>query len=110
MLLYIVVGIATVALLALLAAVISGSLVVGWITVAVSAVGLVLLAVNEVIQRARGDAEPEPEDLTVRTQLAPATAPLQPDIWPPEHPAQDAESDEVETKSDRATLRPDIWP
>ena len=100
MLLFIAVGAAVVALLALLAAIISTSSLLGWITVGVSAVGLVLLVVNEVRERAPYDTDeqdvgaspppPPQEDIVVPTDEEPSIA------------AEPADNEEV--------LRPDIWP
>ena len=85
---------------ALLAAIISTSSLLGWITVGVSAVGLVLLVVNEVRERAPYDTDeqdvgaspppPPQEDIVVPTDEEPSIA------------AEPANNEEV--------LRPDIWP
>ena len=129
MLLYTVLGITAVALLALVVAVISGSVLVGWFTVGASAAGLVLLALNELTQRGRRDADAEPHDEGPPQQAQleeptyqeppPSVAPepeyreeaLRADIWPPDHRVDD-DGERVEPRRaiEGDALRPDIWP
>jgi hypothetical protein len=133
-LLYVVTGIAAVALLALGVAIVSGSVFVGWLTVGISAAGLLLLIVNELRHRVKDDAEEDvdtPEAVTASADPGIAPEPahdehdhdehdhgqydqeaLRPDIWPPDHPVHETSSDGDEDQPRRAgdPPRPDIWP
>lgn len=127
MLLFNVAGVAVVALGSLIAAVISGSFLLGWITIVASALGLLLLLVNELHERRRGDTDeqdagassppPGPDGVTQAEEEPSVTAEasgeervLRPEIWPPEHPVQETESDGDRVQRRRDTLHPDIWP
>jgi uncharacterized protein (DUF58 family) len=107
MLLSIVIGISFVALLALIVALITDSVLAGWFTVVASAFGLLLLIVNELRQNGRADAQAEPEESTHDEVL-------RPDIWPQDHAVHDtgSDADRVEPRraSDGDPLRPEIWP
>ena len=95
MLFNIVVGVAVLALIALIVAVVPSAVAFGWAAIVISAIGLVLLSIQELALRGRGDPEIEAavEDV------------VQPDIWPPRHPPEPQPTDDQ-----RSTLRPDIWP
>jgi hypothetical protein len=114
MLLSIAVGISVVAPLALIVAIVSGSVLFGWFTVGASVVGLLLLIIGELLQHGRRDAESTAEERSSPTELADEHEVLRPDIWPPEHPAHDARGDgdqvEPERVRDGDRPRPDIWP
>jgi hypothetical protein len=103
MLLNVVVGAAVFALLALIAAIVTGGVAFGWAAIALSALGLLVLAIHELVQRGRAGTESaifadDTEEV------------VQPDIWPP------SELDDAPGESDSAAqadgdpLRPDIWP
>ena len=127
MLLFNVAGVAVIALVSLIAAVISGSFLLGWITVVASALGLLVLLVNELHERARGNADeqdagaspppPEPDVVTqaeeepsVAAEVAGDEEVLRPEIWPPEHPVRKTRSDSDRVQPQGDALRPDIWP
>lgn len=108
MLLLVVVRIAVVALIALVLAIMSEELLIGWLTIGASAVGLLLLIVDELRQRVQSEAERDnegtvlpstrhadisqrgiPDESTVgerSIRAAPACneGVLRPDLWPPE--------------------------
>ena len=132
MLLFIVIGIAVIAFLALVVAITSGSLAFAWCTIGVSAAGLLLLLVNEMRRRKTDGAErrddeprsrPEPDESagesldekpSVAAEFVHNEQTLHPDIWPPEHPVRD-----ITSRGDRSAPRPaqegeaprpDIWP
>lgn len=126
---FIVFGIAVIALLALVVAIVFGSIVSGWIAIWVSAVGLVLLLVDGLRHYEREVAQQDVEiapsprlDVTPPDNEAPSTAPeptddvvqLHPDIWPPEHAMHEAPGDDSRLEPRRAregeSLHPDIWP
>lgn len=138
-LLLVVVRIAVVALMALALAIMSDDLLFGWLAIGVSAVGLLLLIVDELRQRGRSEAERGnagtvvpiarhadisqrgiPDESTVderSIRAAPACyeGVPRPDLWPPEHPTQAAPDDggmrvEQQVVSDTGVLHPDIWP
>jgi hypothetical protein len=127
--LFIVVGIAFIALLALLVATMFGSILAGWITIWVSTVGLLLLALDGLRKHDGNDAQhdadvalplraeiiaPAYEESSVATELADDEVELRPDIWPPEHPVHVPSGDdrriEPRRPSEGESLRPDIWP
>jgi len=133
MLLFVVLSIAFVALVTLVAAILFGSPLLGWITVGASAAGLLLLLLNELRRTAPHDGEqdaavsppPPPqadiddsshEEPSVAAELADDADQLHPEIWPPEHPVQQTRSDDdrVEprrvSEGDAPRPRPDIWP
>ena len=116
MLLFNVAGVAVVALVSLIAAIISGSFLLGWITVVASALGLLLLLVNELHDRATRNTDeqdvgvsappPEPdvvppteEELSVAAEAPDDEEELRPEIWPPGHPIH-------QTRSDRDRVQP----
>jgi hypothetical protein len=129
MLLFIVIGIAVVAFLALVVAITSGSVAFAWFTIGVSAAGLLLLLVNETRRQKPDDAgrdddvtprsRPEldeslDEEPSVTEEFVHNEQVLRPDIWPPEHPVRDvkARGDQIEPRPPREgeAPRPDIWP
>jgi hypothetical protein len=103
MLLFIVIGIAVAAFLALVVAITSGSLAFAWFTIGVSAAGLLLLLVNEMRRQKTEDAgrdddvgrsrpevdeyvdESADEEPSVAAEFVHNEQALHPDIWPPEH-------------------------
>ena len=127
MLLFNVGGVAVIALVSLIAATISGSFLLGWITVVASALGLLLLLVNELHERARGNTDeqdaggsppPPAPDVVTQAEQEPSVAAeasggedmLRPEIWPPEHPVHETRSDGDRVQPRGEVLRPDIWP
>jgi hypothetical protein len=127
MLLFNVAGVAVIALVSLIAAIISGSILLGWITVVASALGLLLLLVNELHERARGSTDerdagespPPPgpeiagqaeEEPSVAAEASGDDEVLRPEIWPPEQPVQKTRSDGDRVQPRGDALRPDIWP
>jgi hypothetical protein len=127
--LFIVVGIAVVALLALLVATWFGSLLAGWITVWASAVGLSLLLIDGLHKHEGNDAQQDaaiapsprldvpPSDAgnsSVATELTDDEVELHPDIWPPGHPVHQTPGEDSRIEPRRASegesLHPDIWP
>lgn len=129
--LFIVLGIGVVALVALIVAITSGTLLMGWLTVGASAVGLALLIVDELREQEPGGVEQDAgpalppraalvESVDNDRNFAPEPEPahngevLHPDIWPPEHPVAEIPSgdDRVEPRHARQgeVPRPDIWP
>jgi hypothetical protein len=127
MLLFNVAGVAVVALVSLIAAIISGSFLLGWITVVASALGLLLLLVNELHERATRNTDeqdvgvsappPEPdvvppteEKLSVAAEDPDDEEELRPEIWPPEHPIHQTRSDRDRVQPQGEGPRPDIWP
>lgn len=124
----VVVGVSIAAFLALVVALVSGSVLFGWLTVAASAAGLLLLIVNELRQN-RSAAEQQPdvpaqpreelvtspvEEPTVAEEVEYDGAVLRPDIWPADHPVEQTRGDDDHTQPrqqrEGEALRPDIWP
>ena len=91
----VVVGIAVLAVIALIVAVVSEAVAFGWAAIIISAIGLLLLLVQELAQRGRDETEIE----------APVEDVVQPDIWPPQHPVEPQQ-----TADNPSALKPDIWP
>jgi uncharacterized protein (DUF58 family) len=125
----VVVGVSIAAFLALVVALVSGSVLFGWITVAASAAGLLLLIVNELRHDRGADTElqrdvsarpreeivtPHAEEPTVAGEVEYDGAMLKPDIWPPDHPAEQTRGadDHAQPRPRREgeAPRPDIWP
>jgi hypothetical protein len=110
-LLNIVAGVAVIALFALLVALFTGSVGLGWFTVGASAVGLVLLIVNELSERGREEPESDAGSPLANEELRYNRHLLLPDIWPPVRPAPELPGDAEEVRPDAGRpLRPDIWP
>jgi hypothetical protein len=132
MLLFIVIGIAVAAFLALVVAITSGSLAFAWFTIGVSAAGLLLLLVNEMRRQKTEDAgrdddvgrsrpevdeyvdESADEEPSVAAEFVHNEQALHPDIWPPEHPVRDIKSrgDRIEPRPvhEGEAPSPEIWP
>jgi hypothetical protein len=133
----VVVGIALLALLALLVANMFGNLLAGWLAIWASTVGLALLIVDGLHQHEGHDAQqdadvaqplrldlaqplrldvtsPVDEDPRVATELMDDDVELHPEIWPPEHPAHKRPGYDNRTEPRRASEgespHPDIWP
>jgi hypothetical protein len=116
-LLLVVVCIVVVALMALALAIMSDDLLFGWLTIGASAVGLLLLIVDELGQCGRREAERDnagtvllsarhadisqrgisdesaADERSIRAAPACDEGVLRPDVWPPEHPTQAAPDD-----------------
>jgi hypothetical protein len=124
-----VVGIAVLALLALLVANLFGSVLAGWITIWASTVGLLLLLIDGLRNHRGNDHQPDahvappprpvvrsPEDRepSVAPELTDDEVELHPDIWPPEHPVHETAGDDsrIEPRrvSEAESVHPDIWP
>jgi hypothetical protein len=125
----IVVAIAVVAALALVLAIFSGSVLLCWVTVCLSAAGLCVLVVEKLRQYGRNDSEPDVDlspprhaefdqppgdERSAATELAHSEEGPRPVIWPPEHPVHEisSNSDQIESRRMREeeAPRPDIWP
>ena len=125
----VVIGVSIAAFLALVVALVSGSVLFGWLTVTASTAGLLLLIVNELRQNRSADAEQQPDfsaqpreelvtspvdEPTVAEEVEYDEAVLRPDIWPPDHPVEQTRGDDDHTQPrpqrEGEALRPDIWP
>lgn len=131
--LFIVAGVTVFALLALLVAIVFGSILAGWIAIGASAVGLLLLLVDRLrnykgdddhqnagagayaLPSTRLDVSPlDDRSPSVTTELTDGEVDLHPDIWPPDHTVHEAPGDDSRIEPRRAgegeSLHPDIWP